>query len=73
MNRLGDGSALGAPNGFVWYHALRSEVDQAMDWYERLIEQRDIRAPWIAAHVLGDRIISSPRWPALRRKMNLPG
>lgn len=73
MSRLGDGSAFGSPLAFVDYHLSRSEFDQAADWYERLIEQRDIRAPWIAAHFFGDRITSHPRWPALRRKMNLPG
>jgi hypothetical protein len=72
MSRLGDGSAFGSPWGFVAYHGLRSECDRAVDWCERMIEQRDIRAPWIAAYAFGDRLTSSPRWPALRRRMRLP-
>ena len=72
MSRLDDGSAFGSPWGFVAYHALRSECDQAADWYERMIEQRDIRAPWVAANAFGDRLTSSPRWPALKRMMKLP-
>jgi serine/threonine-protein kinase len=72
LSRLGDGSAFGSPWGFVAYHGLRSECDRAADWYERMIEQRDIRAPWIAAYAFGDRLTSSPRWPAMRRKMKLP-
>jgi len=72
MNRLGDGSTLGSPWGFVSYHAVRSECDQAAVWHERLIQQRDTRAPFIAVSAFGDRLTSSPRWPALRRMMNLP-
>jgi len=56
MTKLGDGLE---PLGFV-------------EWYERMIEQRDIRAPWIAAHLLADRITSSRHWPALAMRMNLP-
>jgi serine/threonine-protein kinase len=72
MSRLGDGSAFGSPWGFVAYHGLRSECDRAADWFEKMIQQRDVRAPYIAASALGDRLTSSPRWPALRRMMNLP-
>ncbi|HUB79918.1 MAG TPA: protein kinase [Bryobacteraceae bacterium] len=73
MSRLGDGSAFGSPWGFVIYHGLRSECDRAADWFERMIQQRDMRAPYIAASALGDRLTSSPRWHAFRRMMNLPG
>jgi len=72
IGRLGDGSAFGAPCGLIAYHAVRSELDQAVDWYEKAIEQRDTRAPWIDAHLFGDRLTSHSRWPALRRMMKLP-
>ena len=72
MSRLGDGSAFGSPWGFVAYHGVRSEWDRAADWYERMIQQRDMRAPFISASCFGDRLISCPRWPALRRMMKLP-
>ena len=72
MSRLGEGSTLGSPWGFLAYHAVRSECDLAADWYQRLIQQRDMRTPYIAASVFGDRLTSSPRWPALRRMMKLP-
>lgn len=72
MSSLGDGSAFGAPWGFIAYHLVRSECDRAADWYERMIQQRDMRAPYIAASAFGDRLTSSLRWPALRRMMNLP-
>jgi serine/threonine-protein kinase len=72
IGALGDGSALGAPCGFIAYHTLRAERDQAAAWYEKAIEQRDTRAPWIIAALFGDRLTSHARWPALRRMMKLP-
>lgn len=70
--RLGDGSAFGSPWGFLAYHGMRSESDQAMDWYEKMIQQRDMRAPFISAYSFGDCLSSNRRWPTLRRMMNLP-
>lgn len=70
---LGDGTAFGAPCGFATYQAVRSELDLAADWYEKAIEQRDTRTPWIVAHLLPGRLTSHYRWPSLRGMMNLPG
>jgi len=72
LEKLGDGMAFGAPMGWIPYHVARSEMDLAMDWFEKLIEQHDTRAPWIVPHLYGDLILSHPRWPDLARKMNLP-
>jgi hypothetical protein len=72
FEKLGDGTAFGAPIGFIFYYIARSEMDVAMDWFEKLIEQHDTRAPWIVPHLFGNRITSNPRWPALARMMNLP-
>jgi tetratricopeptide (TPR) repeat protein len=72
LSGLGDGTAFGAPLGFVLFHGSLEEIDLAAEWYARAIEQRDTRAPWILAHLLGDRLTSSQRWPALGRLMKLP-
>jgi serine/threonine protein kinase/Tfp pilus assembly protein PilF len=72
IEKLGDGTAFGAPFGFFCYYMARSEIDAAMDWFEKLIEQHDTRTPFIVPHLFGDLITSSPRWPALARMMNLP-
>jgi tetratricopeptide (TPR) repeat protein len=72
IGKLGDGSAFGAPCGYVAYHGVRSELDRAADWYQKAIEQRDTRAPWINAHLFGDRLTYHRRWPELRRMMKLP-
>jgi TolB-like protein/Tfp pilus assembly protein PilF len=72
LSGLGDGAAFGAPVGFTLYHGALEEIDLAAEWYARAVEQRDTRAPWILAHLLGERLTSSPRWPVLRRMMKLP-
>jgi eukaryotic-like serine/threonine-protein kinase len=72
LKELGDGSGFGAPGGFMSYHALLGQIDLACDWFEKVIEQRDTRAPWIFPHFFGDLITSNPRWPKLARRMNLP-
>jgi eukaryotic-like serine/threonine-protein kinase len=73
VDELGDGTAFGAPLGFLSYYAVLGQMDLAADWFEKVIEQRDTRAPWIIPGVFGDLITSSPRWPKLARMMNLPG
>ena len=72
LQKLGDGTAFGAPGGFFAYHMVRSEIDLAADWFEKVIAQRDTRAPWIFPHFFGDLLISSPHWPRLAKMMNLP-
>lgn len=70
--KIGSGEAYGAPAGLFFYYAIRSELDLAADWFEKAIEQRDTRAPWILPHLFGTFVTSSSRWPDLRRRMNLP-
>jgi len=72
VERFGDGAAFGAPAGFLGYYATLRDADRAVDWFEKAIEQRDTRCPWIFPHMHSEVILSSPRWPELARKMNLP-
>jgi hypothetical protein len=72
IEKLGDGSAFGAPVGFILYHLVRYQLDRAADWFEKLIAQRDTRAPWIVPHSLGSRLLENARWNQLARMMNLP-
>ena len=72
VQKLGDGTAFGAPIGLVFYHLARSELDRAADWFEKGIAQRDTRMPWIVPHLFGDRLTSSPHWDRLAKLMNLP-
>ena len=68
--KLGDGRSYGAPIGFVSFHLMCSEPDEAADWAEKAIEQRDPRIA-ITLRLFGTIWRSSPRWPALARQMNL--
>ena len=62
------------PVGMILYHLVCSEIDAALDWYERAIEQHHPLAAQIASAGRPFKILrSSPRWPKLARMMNLPG
>ena len=72
LESLGDGEAFGAPFGFVYYHLICSEIEQAADWAEKAMEQRE---PWVIFLLLlphAKALRQSPRWPALAKMMNLP-
>jgi len=57
--------------GMVNYHLIRSEIDSAIDWYERDIEQRQpLAAHFAAAHFLRP-VRANPRWARLAKMMNL--
>jgi tetratricopeptide (TPR) repeat protein len=58
--------------GMVNYHVLRSEIDSAIDWYERDIEQRQPLAAHFAAAQFLSPLRTSPRWARLAAMMNLP-
>jgi serine/threonine-protein kinase len=60
------------PTGMIMYHLVRSEIDAAIDYYERDIELRNLRAPLYAAAGLFKPLRASPRWPKLAKMMNLP-
>jgi tetratricopeptide (TPR) repeat protein len=64
----------GAPFGFAACHLAAGEIDQAVDWLEKAIEQRDM---WVLTLLLvgnvGGRVLwSSPRWPKLAKLLNAP-
>jgi TolB-like protein/Tfp pilus assembly protein PilF len=72
LKELGEGTAFGTAGGLVCYHLILADIDSAADWYEKAIEQRDPRAPWLFPMQFGDLLTASPRWPGLLKKMNLP-
>jgi TolB-like protein/tetratricopeptide (TPR) repeat protein/predicted Ser/Thr protein kinase len=61
------------PFGMITYHLVQSEIDAAIDWYERLIEQRQPIAAELASAGYLKPLRSNPRWPKLAKMMNLPG
>ena len=72
LEKLGDGSAFGAPAGWLAYYFVRGDIDKAVGWYEKAIEQRDTRAPWIFDAMAAGQFRQSSHWPRLARLMNLP-
>ena len=71
LAKLGDGTAYGTPAGFLNYHLLCSEIDQAADWAEKAIEQRSsgiLVELWLPG---AEGLRRSPRWLKLAKMMNL--
>ena len=72
LEYLGDGAAGGAPTGWVYYYLTRGELAQAAEWLGKAIDQYDTRTAFIGVGTWGSTFISTPYWPPLARKMNLP-
>jgi len=69
IQNLGDGAAPGAAAGLAIFHAMREDFDRAAKWADQAIEERF--PPFVA--VLGPLLRPSSHWPALAKRMNLPG
>jgi len=50
---------------------MQGDAEQAAMWWEKMIDQRDYLATG-APRVWAKALLSSPRWPALAKRMNLP-
>jgi tetratricopeptide (TPR) repeat protein len=72
LQKLGYGEAYGVPNAFVAYHLLCGEVEKAVDWVEKAIEQRQPSIAMFTVHPMMKVLQSSSRWPALMKRLNLP-
>jgi hypothetical protein len=73
LRELGPDEAGGAPSGWVAYHMGRGETRLASAWMEKVIDQRDTRAPYLLPRCYWPDIRSSEYWPALARRMKLAG
>jgi tetratricopeptide (TPR) repeat protein len=72
LRELSDATAYGAPLGMAIYHDSRREFDQAADWLEKAIEQRDPNTLPASCGPHRSRYVANGRWPALARLLNLP-
>ena len=61
-----------AASGWVIYHRYCSNIDAALDWYEKAIEIRHSGAASGARAAFFKPLRESPRWAAIAKKMNLP-
>jgi tetratricopeptide (TPR) repeat protein len=60
----------GLAGGHVVYHVVCGDLERAVDWIEKAIEERDPNALALLSHrKMWSR---SPRWPALAKMLNLP-
>ena len=67
LTRLKSGEAQGTLLGWAIYHLVRLEIDQAAEWFEKAVEQREF-----GVTVLIQFVRKSSRWPTLAKMMNLP-
>jgi eukaryotic-like serine/threonine-protein kinase len=67
---LRPGDRYADPVGPAMFHLLSGELDEAADWIQTAIEQRQVAILFfLNAHATALR--STPRWPALAKMMNL--
>jgi eukaryotic-like serine/threonine-protein kinase len=66
---LRNGDICGAPTGMAVFHALCGELDQAVLWAERAIDDREL--PFVQN--LGPFLRNTRSWASLTKRMNLPG
>jgi hypothetical protein len=60
------------PIGMTIYHLVCGEIDAAIDWYRKDIEQRRPNAPMIARAGFLKPLRANPSWTDVARMMNLP-
>jgi len=71
LQKLLPGEAYAAPLGLAHFYLYSGELDKAIDWSEKAIEQRQ-PAVLFFLNVHVQQLRSSPRWPGLARLLNLP-
>ena len=59
------------PTSFAWIHLGLGEIDAAMDWLDRAVDERDQFMMPIKSYRFFDPLRADPRFQALLRKMKL--
>jgi tetratricopeptide (TPR) repeat protein len=72
LQRLRPGEDYKTPAALAVFHLVCGEIDQVAYWVEKAIEQRDPFILFSLCRSFGKDLVSSPFWPALAGKMNLP-
>lgn len=72
LGELGDGAAYGTPFGLFCYHFICGDMEQAADWVEKAILQRDPALLYPLRLPLTNELRQSSRWRKLAKMMNLP-
>ena len=69
LKKLQPGKACGAPTGMALFYALCGEFDKAAEWAEQAINERYPEF----VNILRPLLQTTLQWPALAKRMNLPG
>ena len=73
LDELKTGFSEGAAYQIAEVYAYRHETDQAFQWLDRAMRQRDSGMTWILHDPFLNHLHSDDRWRALLKKMNLAG
>jgi tetratricopeptide (TPR) repeat protein len=68
---LGSGETLGDARAHALFHLICGEIDQAGDWVEKAIEQRDSSMRFYLGFVICKGLRASHRWPKIAKMVNL--
>ena len=66
------GDADMGPVGLACYHLVRGEIDRAVEWAGKAVEQRFPAVIILVIRPFEPLLRQSAGWPALLKKMNLP-
>ncbi|HEY6344181.1 MAG TPA: tetratricopeptide repeat protein [Bryobacteraceae bacterium] len=72
LGKLGPPETPGVPLAWAFFHLYKGEVENAVGWLEKTIDQRYPQAIVLPRLGVGENLRSSPRWPVLAKRMNLP-
>jgi serine/threonine protein kinase len=71
LGNLGPAEQYGVPVAWALFHLYQGETEKAVDWWDKVIDQRSpVAVLW--PRVEDGALRASPRWPALAKRMNLP-
>ncbi len=68
---LGSGEVLGYARAHALFHLICGEIDQAADWVQKAIEQRDSSMRFYLGFVICKGLRASHRWPKIAKMVNL--
>jgi hypothetical protein len=72
LARLVSHRALIAPMSIAEVYAFRGQIEEAFEWLERAIAQKEVTTNYIKGDPLLSPLVADPRYARCLHKMNLP-
>ena len=69
---FGSGDTFGDARTHAIYHLLCGDVDAAVDWVVRAIEERDVSMMFYLRFIVSKGLRASSHWPMIAQGLNLP-